>query len=714
MRLRKRIISAILSTCMAVTLVPANMPLKAMAAEEATVPEINEEKGVRNVKADDSGVSVSRKYISTEEENIEFTLTIPKEKYDESGEIKSNKAYLYDTEGNLVAESNEYAVAYYNHYSTKYEINFDSVRCLRKLKDGEKLSVGYSNNENAIKYIYTNVTIDAISAPYIYSCILNPAIKSAYYGNDNKNGLYSGDDNKSIVQVTGYNIDFSKLSLTLTGDDSNVHIAGYNNCIEISKNSAYYIIDEIIQSEQNSPYKVKYQYNKDIITEEEAVRCIYDSNNNNNSGLSNSNVLWNPKNNTLEYYNINIPVNGEVCVSGSSITATTSSSITAHLVKFNLGSESQNFEKGKECEFTYKINGIEKKDNTTTSFRVIEYKTFNKSDDLYAETSIYPAKLIITDWYSLKPLKEIEINGLGQTFKKSELKNLSSENIYNFFMKGADGSVGWKVGYINIADDNTPAPAPSIVPSSKPPVNIYIPGPSIQPTAAPTIEPTVEPTIEPTVEPTVAPTVVPTTAPTAAPTIQPTAAPTVQPTVEPTAQPTATPEQSDVPEEKGKLKLKKNKITLTKGQKTTIKITSELNTSVTYKSLKPSVAAVNKKGVVTAKKAGTAVITVKANGQVKKVKITVKDTKSTVKNSSSIKLDKNFKLSKKSVTLKKGKKFTIQKESGLSGKVTFRSLDKKIASVSVNGVVKARKKGKTTILIKRGKKTIKLKVTVKK
>ena len=83
-------------------------------------------------------------------------------------------------------------------------------------------------------------------------------------------------------------------------------------------------------------------------------------------------------------------------------------------------------------------------------------------------------------------------------------------------------------------------------------------------------------------------------------------------------------------------------------------------------------------------------------------------------NVSVIKLGKNFKLTKTKAAIKKGKKLVIQQAAGIPGKVTFTSLDKKIASVSVNGVIKAKKKGKTTILIKKGNKTIKLKITVKK
>jgi len=335
--------------------------------------------------------------------------------------------------------------------------------------------------------------------------------------------------------------------------------------------------------------------------------------------------------------------------------------------------------------------------------------------------SAFPVKLIITDWYSLKPVKEITIDkktvGDIHIFTESELEGLSSDKLYNVFLKGADGSVGsWLYCCYLGTSTYEPAVTPTATPSSRPGhISNYTPsGGSTSPVVVNTATP------QPTVEPTAAPTVQPTAEPTA--TVQPTAEPTAVPTMPPTDikepdDPVVSPDVS-VPEKKAKLTLKKSKITLKKGQKAQIKITSKLTTGVTYKSLKPSVATVSKKGVVTAKKVGTAVITVKANGQTKKVKVTVKKAanskKENTEKTSSVKLNKNFKLTKKSVTLKIGRKLTIQKASGLSGKVTFRSLNKKIASVSVKGVVKAKKKGKTTILIKKGKKTVKLKVTVKK
>ncbi len=347
--------------------------------------------------------------------------------------------------------------------------------------------------------------------------------------------------------------------------------------------------------------------------------------------------------------------------------------------------------------------------------------------------SSFPVTVKVTDWYSTEPLKTITVQKPGDVFTESQLEGLSNDKVYNFFLEGADGTADAVRGYIdsgNYSGNKPSSPKPTSGTSGgSGSIAPYVPpvsngGNDIQPTTAPTVQP------EATAAPTAAPTANPTTAPTSAPTTQPTAAP------EATAAPVATapPEgvkEPEIPvinnpykpsqEEKPELKLKKNKITLKKGQKAKIKITSKLTTSVTYKSLKPSVATVSKKGVVTAKKAGKAVITVKANGLVKKVQVTVKKasktedkTESTVKTASSVKLGKDFKLAKSSVTLKKGKKLTIKKASGLSGKITFKSLDKKIASVSVNGVVKAKKKGKTTILIKKGKKTIKLKVIVKK
>ncbi len=158
----------------------------------------------------------------------------------------------------------------------------------------------------------------------------------------------------------------------------------------------------------------------------------------------------------------------------------------------------------------------------------------------------------------------------------------------------------------------------------------------------------------------------------------------------------------------GKLTLEKKKFTVTKGKTAKIEITSDVNTKVTYTSSDPSIATVNKNGKIIAKKKGTVTITVSANGKEKEVTVTVEPEKK----ASTVKLSKKMKLSDTKTSLKKGEKLTIKKAAG-TGKVTYRSSNKKIATVSAKGVVKAKKKGTVTIFVENGSKTVKLKITVK-
>lgn len=72
------------------------------------------------------------------------------------------------------------------------------------------------------------------------------------------------------------------------------------------------------------------------------------------------------------------------------------------------------------------------------------------------------------------------------------------------------------------------------------------------------------------------------------------------------------------------LQVKKTKLTLKKGKKAALNAKAYPNTKIVYKSSKAKVATVSSKGVVKAKKKGTAVITISSNGIKKKVKITVK------------------------------------------------------------------------------------------
>lgn len=72
------------------------------------------------------------------------------------------------------------------------------------------------------------------------------------------------------------------------------------------------------------------------------------------------------------------------------------------------------------------------------------------------------------------------------------------------------------------------------------------------------------------------------------------------------------------------VKLSAAKKTLTAGKSFTLKVTGTKK-KVTWKSSKKSVATVNSKGKVTAKKAGTAVISAKVSGKTYKCKVTVKN-----------------------------------------------------------------------------------------
>ncbi len=150
---------------------------------------------------------------------------------------------------------------------------------------------------------------------------------------------------------------------------------------------------------------------------------------------------------------------------------------------------------------------------------------------------------------------------------------------------------------------------------------------------------------------------------------------------------------------KEKINLRKSSAALYVGAKTQIEYSTENITGgkVSFSSSNKSVASVSSAGKVTAKKKGSAVITLKSGAA--SVKFTVKV--------------KNPYLKVKSKKLKVKKKYKI-KIVGKTGKATFKSSNKKIATVTKKGVVKAKKKGKATITVKtNGKIKLKFKVKVK-
>ena len=220
------------------------------------------------------------------------------------------------------------------------------------------------------------------------------------------------------------------------------------------------------------------------------------------------------------------------------------------------------------------------------------------------------------------------------------------------------------------------------------------------PTVTPTMTPTPTPTVAPTTAPTTAPTQVPTSTPTVAPTTTPTQVltPTV-PTPAATEVPSSTPDATPVilptlptvtplppTSEPRAFTLNKTSVTLyTKGKKI-IQLSADTESVVKYTSDNEKVAVVDENGRVTAKKAGTALITASADGYQSTCRIVVKKP--------------TFKVAKKMIKVKKGKKARIIVKVRPTTKVVFASANKKIAAVTKKGMLKGMKKGRTKIKVK--------------
>ena len=249
----------------------------------------------------------------------------------------------------------------------------------------------------------------------------------------------------------------------------------------------------------------------------------------------------------------------------------------------------------------------------------------------------------------------------------------------------------------------TPTATPTVAPTTTP---------TATPTVAPTTTPTPTPTVAPTTTPTATPTVAPTTTPTQVPTPTPTATSTVAPTTTPTQVPTPTvptPAATEVPNstpdatpvilptpptvtplpptsEPRAFTLNKTSVTLyTKGKKI-IQLSADTESVVKYTSDNEKVAVVDENGRVTAKKAGTALITASADGYQSTCRIVVKKP--------------TFKVAKKMIKVKKGKKARIIVKVRPTKKVVIASANKKIAAVTKKGMLKGMKKGKTKIKVK--------------
>lgn len=162
---------------------------------------------------------------------------------------------------------------------------------------------------------------------------------------------------------------------------------------------------------------------------------------------------------------------------------------------------------------------------------------------------------------------------------------------------------------------------------------------------------------------------------------------------------------------KAAIKLNVSSLTLRRKQTTTkVKVSMAYGDSIkSWASSNKKVVTVDKNGKIKAgTKTGTAKITVTLkSGKKATLKVKVQTAK--------VKTTKISGLKKK-LTIKKGKSVTLKPVvSPITSqeKVTYRSSNKKIATVSSKGVVKGRRKGTVTITVKSGKVTKKIKITVK-
>lgn len=162
-----------------------------------------------------------------------------------------------------------------------------------------------------------------------------------------------------------------------------------------------------------------------------------------------------------------------------------------------------------------------------------------------------------------------------------------------------------------------------------------------------------------------------------------------------------------------KVTVNKKSLTLGAGENFTLKATvapkEAAKNNVSWSTSNKKVATVSTKGVVkTAKSVKKATnVTIKANvdGKTAKCIVTVKPA------------PKKITLNAKTKTLKKGKTFQIKvklPKNTASNKITYKSSNKKVATVSTSGKIKAVKKGKATITVTTfNKKSAKIKITVK-
>lgn len=290
--------------------------------------------------------------------------------------------------------------------------------------------------------------------------------------------------------------------------------------------------------------------------------------------------------------------------------------------------------------------------------------------------------------------------------------SVDDKGIYYFGKENAILRAKWTlIENATAVPTGIPTQVPTAVPTGIPtqiptavPTEIPTQVPTTIPTGIPTQVPTAVPTQAVTGEPIAIPTAVPTQVATGDPIAVPTAVPTQVPTGEPTAIPTQEPTNFN---------LTKTNITLSVGETTSIGASAN---NVVYQSADSKIAIVDASGKVLGMAPGKTVIIASVNGVVQMCTVTVKKASS----GSTVKVKKKaptkITVKVKAKTLRKGKKYTIKYTLPKNSidKVTFKSSNKKIATVNSKGVVKAKKKGTAKVTVKtyNGKKAI-IKIVVK-
>ncbi len=149
-------------------------------------------------------------------------------------------------------------------------------------------------------------------------------------------------------------------------------------------------------------------------------------------------------------------------------------------------------------------------------------------------------------------------------------------------------------------------------------------------------------------------------------------------------------------------------LSMSKGQKVSLlPVLTPISSlqKVTYKTSNKKIVTVDKKGVLSAKAAGKAKITVTSGKKKATVTVTVKKTAVTA-----------IKNVPEKLSLKKGKSYSLKPKlvpSGAEDKLTYTSSNKKVATVTAKGKITGKKAGTATITVKAGTVSVKCKITVK-